>query len=203
MVSGRSAYSTGRAACKTVTKMASVSAQKFLSHAAISPSASPYGYRAPSTCWHPPPLAGAEGAEHENYKKNAIAAFYFSREPRGGRPPSSCYADGLGRVGPASTTSRKIATTSRTRARTSSASATRIIACAANYSSAKAEPNKSNKGAANSNNSCLIFITMTSRWVFGYYLRKASKRMSKSILDGGGKQESLQLLFAADKEDVD
>ena len=110
--------------------------------------------------------------------------------------------DGLGRVGPASTTSRKIATTSRTRARTSSASATRIIACAANYSSAKAEPNKSNKGAANSNNSCLIFITMTSRWVFSYYLRKVSKRMSKSILDGGGKQESLQLLFAADEEDA-
>ena len=56
--------------------------------------------------------------------------------------------------------------------------------------------------AANSNNSCLIFITMTSRWVFSYYLRKASKRMSKSILDGGGKQESLQLLFAADEEDA-
>ena len=57
--------------------MASVSAQKFLSHAAISPSASPYGYRAPSTCWHPPPLAGVEAAEHENYENLRSQLFTF------------------------------------------------------------------------------------------------------------------------------
>ena len=48
--------------------MATVSAQKILSHASISPSTPPCRSRALSTCRRPPPLAGAEAAEHENYE---------------------------------------------------------------------------------------------------------------------------------------
>ena len=49
-------------------KMATVSAQKTLSHASISPSTPPCRSRALPTCRRPPPLAGAEAAEHENYE---------------------------------------------------------------------------------------------------------------------------------------
>ena len=48
--------------------MATVCAQKILSHASISPSTPPCRSRALSTCRRPPPLAGAEAAEHENYE---------------------------------------------------------------------------------------------------------------------------------------
>ena len=59
--------------------MATVSAQKILSHASISPSTPPCRSRALSTCRRPPPLAGAEAAEHENYEnlRSQLSIFLF------------------------------------------------------------------------------------------------------------------------------